>query len=78
MTLAEASIGDEVEVLGYTLSTPPVCRAKLLALGITKKTVVEVMNIAPFGDPIEVKVRGYHLSLRLEEAKCIKVKKMNR
>ena len=47
--------------------------SRLLEMGVTSGTVVEVKRVAPLGDPIEVKVRGYHLSLRKEEARRIAV-----
>ncbi len=46
---------------------------RLLDMGVVPATVVEVKRVAPLGDPIEVRVRGYHLSLRREEAKKILV-----
>jgi Fe2+ transport system protein FeoA len=41
---------------------------RILDMGIVKGTEIEVERVAPLGDPIEVKVKGYHLSLRKEEA----------
>lgn len=49
-------------------------RRRLLDMGATAGTLVEVERVAPLGDPIEVKIKGYHLSLRKEEAKRIQVK----
>jgi DtxR family transcriptional regulator, Mn-dependent transcriptional regulator len=49
-------------------------RQRLLDMGITKGAVVTVERIAPLGDPMQVKVKGYHLTLRKEEAKRILVK----
>ena len=46
---------------------------RLVEMGVQRGTVVEVKRVAPLGDPIAVKVRGYHLSLRGEEAKSIEV-----
>jgi len=46
---------------------------RIVDMGVTHGTVVEVERVAPMGDPIEIKVKGYHLSLRKEEAKGIKV-----
>ena len=48
-------------------------RKRIADMGVTTGTVVEVVRIAPLGDPIDVKVRGYHLSLRQEEAAHITV-----
>ncbi len=48
-------------------------RRRLLDMGVTAGTVVEVERVAPLGDPIEIKVKGYHLTLRKEEADRISV-----
>ena len=48
-------------------------KKRLVDMGMTRGTLVEVERIAPLGDPIEVKIRGYHLSLRKEEAEDISV-----
>jgi len=46
---------------------------RLLDMGIIKGTKIEVIKVAPLGDPIDIKVKGYHLSLRKEEAAQISV-----
>ena len=46
-------------------------RQRLMEMGLTKGTVVEVIRFAPLGDPIEISVRGYRLSLRREEAQSV-------
>lgn len=48
-------------------------RKRLIDMGITTGSVIELERIAPLGDPIDIKVRGYHLSLRKEEAENIEV-----
>ena len=48
-------------------------KRKLLDMGIVPGSSIEVVKFAPLGDPIDVKIRGYHLSLRKEEAKQISV-----
>jgi len=48
-------------------------RRRLLDMGATAGTVVSVKRIAPLGDPIEIKIKGYHLTLRKEEARRIAV-----
>ncbi len=48
-------------------------KRRLLDMGLVKGTSIKVERIAPLGDPLEVKVRGYMLSLRKEEAKSIEV-----
>lgn len=46
-------------------------RQRLLEMGLTKGTAIELVRYAPMGDPIEVKVKGYRLSLRREEAETV-------
>ena len=48
-------------------------KRKLLEMGITPGTEIEVIRVAPLGDPIEVKIRGYSLSLRKEEANFVEI-----
>ena len=48
-------------------------RHRLLDMGLTPKTAVRVDKVAPMGDPIEIRVRGYELTLRVEEAEKIEV-----
>ena len=49
-------------------------RQRILDMGVTKGTEVKVLKMAPFGDPLEVTVRGFQLSLRKAEAACIEEK----
>lgn len=76
MTLAELKSGEMAEIIGYTLGNAAY-RAKLLALGLTHGTQLKIINVAPLGDPFEIAVRGYHLSLRRAEVGVIKVKKLS-
>ena len=46
---------------------------KLLAMGIVAGTMIEVLRIAPLGDPMKIRALGYMLSLRLSEAECVEV-----
>ena len=77
MTLAEMKTGDFAEITGYALGNARY-RAKLLALGLTRGQQLKVINVAPLGDPFEIAVRGYHLSLRKDEVGVIKVKKLEK
>ena len=74
MTLAEIGVGHEAEIISYSFRIPSECKSKLLALGLTRKVIVKVINEALFGDPIEIEMRGYNLSLRKSEASFINVK----
>ena len=46
---------------------------RLLEMGLTPGTEIEIVRFAPMGDPIDIKIRGYHLSLRRREADVIQV-----
>ena len=49
-------------------------RRRLLDMGLIPRTAVKLMKVAPMGDPIEIRVRGYELTLRVEDAMKIQVK----
>ena len=53
-------------------------RCRLLDMGLTPRTVVTLRKVAPMGDPIEIHVRGYELTLRVEDARQITVEKRER
>ena len=53
-----------------------IIKRRIMDMGVIPGTELEVERIAPLGDPIEVKVRGYHLSLRKEEASNIEVEEI--
>ena len=71
MTLREAKIGQTVIV--KKLSGEGAVKRRIMDMGITKGTEVYVRKVAPLGDPIEVTVRGYELSLRKADADMIEV-----
>ena len=52
-------------------------KRRIRDMGVTTGSLVEVVRVAPLGDPMDVKIKGYHLSLRKEEAADISVKKVN-
>jgi len=49
---------------------------RIVEMGVTPGAVVEVERIAPLGDPIDIKVKGYHLSLRKEEAEGVEIESL--
>jgi Fe2+ transport system protein FeoA len=63
--------GDKARITGFDL--PPENRGRLFEMGLTMGAEVELVRFAPMGDPIDIKVRGYHLSLRKREAAGIRV-----
>lgn len=50
---------------------------RIRAMGITPGAVVEIEKIAPLGDPVDIRVRGYHLSMRKEDLRDIEVENLN-
>ena len=71
MTLRKAKIGQTVTV--KKLSGEGAVKRRIMDMGITKGVEVYVRKVAPLGDPIEVTVRGYELSLRKADADMIEV-----
>ncbi len=53
----------------------PAYRDRLLSMGLTKGTSFEVIRVAPLGDPVEIRLRGFSLSLRKDEADAILVRR---
>jgi len=72
MTLKDLKIGKSGLVLA--VGGEKILRRRLLEMGITPRTVITVKKAAPMGDPIELLLRGYVLSLRLEDAEKIIIK----
>lgn len=69
-TLDALRPGQRGTVTGFAGAEPP---GRLLEMGLLPGTPVEVVRLAPFGDPIDLKVRGFHLSLRKHEAALVTV-----
>ena len=72
MTLKDLEPGECAIVTGFAGPIPP---SRLLEMGLLSGTRVEVVWYAPLGDPIDLKVRGYHLSIRKHEAAMIRVER---
>ena len=53
------------------IKVPPEHRGRLMEMGLLVGTAIELVRFAPLGDPLEIKVRGYHLTLRRHEAEQI-------
>ncbi|HLP00433.1 MAG TPA: FeoA family protein [Opitutaceae bacterium] len=64
--LAGQPVGTRAKITGFAL--PPNTHQRLLEMGLTTGTECTVVRYAPLGDPLEIRVRGYHLSLRQSEA----------
>lgn len=70
-TLRQAKVGESVTVV--KLHGEGAVKRRIMDMGITKGVVVAIRKVAPLGDPIEVTVRGYELSLRKADADMIEV-----
>lgn len=71
MTLDRVRLGEEVRVL--KINAEGALKRRIMDMGITKGVIIFVRKVAPLGDPIEVTVRGYELSIRKEDAVNIDV-----
>ena len=71
MTLDQLALGQSAKVV--RLTGQPAIRRRLMEMGITPAATVEAVRRAPLGDPLDVKVRGYHLSLRRDEAAAVEI-----
>ena len=70
-TLREAKIGDSVKVV--KLHGEGAVKRRIMDMGITRGVEVYIRKVAPLGDPVEVTVRGYELSLRKADADMIEI-----
>ena len=71
MTLKEAKVGSTVKVV--QINGGGAIKRRIMDMGLTKGTEVHIPKVAPLGDPVEVTVRGYELSLRKADAEIIEV-----
>jgi Fe2+ transport system protein FeoA len=72
--LSSLAVGERGRVVGFDL--PADQRQRLLEMGLTVGSEFEVVRFAPMGDPLDLKVRGYHLSIRRREAGGIQVTRL--
>ena len=73
MTLDELKIGESGRILA--VDGEGALRCRLLDMGLTPRARVTLQKVAPLGDPIEIRVRGYELTLRCDDARLIRVEK---
>ncbi|MBE6969800.1 MAG: ferrous iron transport protein A [Ruminococcaceae bacterium] len=73
MTLDELKVGESGRILA--VDGEGALRCRLLDMGLTPRARVTLQKIAPLGDPIEIHVRGYELTLRRNDARLIRVEK---
>ena len=70
-TMKEAKVGEECVV--SKINGEGALRRRIMDMGITRGTKLTVIKEAPLGDPMEIELRGYHLSLRREDAELVEV-----
>lgn len=70
-TLKDIKVGDTAEI--HKLRVEGAVKRRIMDMGITKGTIVFVRKVAPLGDPIELTVRGYELTIRKADAEMIEV-----
>ena len=71
MTVRDLKVGQKGRIVRNR--TTGALKQRFMDMGITKGTVVEVFKIAPLGDPIEIEIRGYNLSIRKDDASKIEI-----
>ena len=71
MLLSELKIGQTARI--KKVGGEGALRLRFLDMGLIPKTVITLIKVAPMGDPIEVRLRGYELTMRIDEAKWIEV-----
>lgn len=76
MGLKDLKPGESAEIIGFQ-GKDPIYRNKLLTMGLTKGVEIKLLKVAPLGDPVEILVRGYSLSLRKAEADILQVRRKN-
>ena len=74
MTLRELKVGENGRVAGFEEGGRSY-RRKLLSMGLTPGTSFSVTRVAPMGDPVEIKLRGFKLSLRKDEASALRIER---
>lgn len=70
-TLRQVKVGDRVKVV--KLHGEGAVKRRIMDMGLTKNVEIEVRKVAPLGDPIEINVRGYELSIRKADVEIIEV-----
>ena len=72
MTLGDAKVGSTVVVT--KIEGDSAYKRRIMDMSITKGSELYIRKVAPLGDPVEITVRGYELSVRKDDAQCVQVK----
>ena len=71
MTLRDAKVGSTVVV--SRIQGDGAYKRRIMDMGITRGSEIFIRKVAPLGDPVEITVRGYELSLRKQDAECVEI-----
>ena len=71
MKLGEAAVGSTVKVV--SIDGDGAYKRRIMDMGLTRGTSLYIRKVAPLGDPVEITVRGYELSVRKADAACVNV-----
>ena len=74
-TLNKIPCGKTVKVKKLTGEGP--VKRRIMDMGITKNSELYIRKVAPLGDPVQISIRGYELSLRKEDAECVEIEMIN-
>ena len=79
MTLGDAAVGStvivaKIDVVVTKITGDGAYKRRIMDMGITKGSEIFIRKVAPLGDPVEITVRGYELSVRKNDAQCVLVK----
>ena len=75
LTLKESVVGKRYIVKQIHSSGP--LKRRIMDMGITKNSELYIRKVAPLGDPVQISIRGYELSLRKEDAECVEIEMIN-
>ena len=75
LTLKESVVGTRYIVKKIHGSGP--LKRRIMDMGITKNSELYIRKVAPLGDPVQISIRGYELSLRKEDAECVEIEMIN-
>lgn len=74
MTLDQVKVGSVVKII--KINGDGVVKRRIMDMGLTKGAEIFIRKLAPLGDPVEITVRGYELSVRKNDAKILEVEKL--
>jgi Fe2+ transport system protein FeoA len=76
MTFSQVEIGKKYKLVNYGESSK-LLRKKCLSLGLLKGTLFKIIRVAPLGDPVQINVRGYEITIRREDFENLEIVEVN-